>query len=485
MATVPGLFLFSSAIAVGFGLGWRLRKSAAPSKNSSIPNLDRGTKVPGGAGDRAVPIGADGALTEYVLLEQAPIGYLEVDDENQLLWINTSACQMLGIPVKGQVGQSAASATPRLLLELVRSFELDQLIEKTRREQSPCQQDWTLNLVSPDPINPNEGVAYPLRGYGVALANAHVGIFLENRREAQTLRQQRDRWTSDVAHELKTPLTSIRLVAETLRVRVDPPLVGWLDRLLSEVIRLGNLVQDLLDLSHLEGSNPHALHHIPVNLPDLIQRAWLSLEPLSSKKQLQFLYDGPSTLRVMMDEHRFYRVLINLIDNAIKYSPPRGVLQIKLSLSAAPVVITKPTPRVPDPQAVSVGSTGSAGSAGSTGSTESTSEANSQPRFVILEVIDAGPGFAAEDLPRVFDRFYRADTARSRQAADSTSEPDTTETASPAATSTSQTNGSSGLGLSIVRQIVEAHRGAVTAENHPETGGGWLTVQLPYQPPSG
>jgi two-component system phosphate regulon sensor histidine kinase PhoR len=416
-------------------------------------------------------------------LKLAPIGYLQVDEENRLIFANPQVCHLLDLDLDDIPADCIE--TPRLFLEVVRSYELDRLIDQTRRQQVVCQQDWLIHRVSADPAVISRQPSCPVRGYGIPLLQGHVGVFLEDRQEPMQLMQQRDRWTSDVAHELKTPLTSIRLVAETLRVRVDPPLVGWLDRLLSEVIRLGNLVQDLLDLSHLEGSNPHALHHIPVNLPDLIQRAWLSLEPLSSKKQLQFLYDGPSTLRVMMDEHRFYRVLINLIDNAIKYSPPRGVLQIKLSLSAAPVVITKPTPRVPDPQAVSVGSTGSAGSAGSTGSTESTSEANSQPRFVILEVIDAGPGFAAEDLPRVFDRFYRADTARSRQAADSTSETDTTETASPAATSTSQTNGSSGLGLSIVRQIVEAHRGAVTAENHPETGGGWLTVQLPYQPPSG
>jgi two-component system phosphate regulon sensor histidine kinase PhoR len=80
-----------------------------------------------------------------------------------------------------------------------------------------------------------------------------VGVFLENRQEAALLVQQRDRWTSDVAHELKTPLTSIRLVAETLQPRVDDSQRRWLDRLINETIRLSNLVEDLLNLSRLQG----------------------------------------------------------------------------------------------------------------------------------------------------------------------------------------------------------------------------------------
>ena len=197
MDTVAELLFVGSTIA-SFGLGWLLKgkfTSPSPLANSS---------------DALAVAAPSPTSADYLLLQQAPVGYLEVDDENQLLWLNVLAGEMLGISPINLSTASAAGQSRRLLLELVRSFELDQLIEKTRQAQQPCQQDWILNLVSPDPINPNEGVAHPLRGYGIPLANRHVGIFLENRQEAETLVQQRDRWTSDVAHELKTPLTSIR-----------------------------------------------------------------------------------------------------------------------------------------------------------------------------------------------------------------------------------------------------------------------------------
>ncbi|MEM1311448.1 MAG: HAMP domain-containing sensor histidine kinase, partial [Cyanobacteria bacterium P01_H01_bin.153] len=377
---------------------------------------------------------------DYLLLQQAPVGYLEVDDENQLLWINALACEMLDIPVVNSLGSSSSGQPRRLLLELVRSFELDQLIEKTRRAQQSCQQDWTLNLVSPDPINPNEGVAHPLRGYGIPLAERHVGIFLENRQEAETLVRQRDRWTSDVAHELKTPLTSIRLVAETLRERVDPAAQKWLDRLLNEILRLGNLVEDLLNLSRLERSGGTGLALKPVELPRLILAAWQSLEPLADIKQVQVAYQGPSDLIVQLDEALMHRVFINLIDNAIKYSPHEGTIYVKAEFE--------------------------------NDSTLKNGESTSSQQLCV-DIIDEGQGFQESDLPYIFNRFYRADSARTRlleSPAQLGSEP-------PPDFVDSGNNGT-GLGLAIAQQITEAHGGVLQAYNHPETGGGWLRIIL-------
>jgi two-component system phosphate regulon sensor histidine kinase PhoR len=107
------------------------------------------------------------------LLHQAPLGYIQVDGENQLVWCNATASRLLGIAYANQ----AMADTPRLLLEWVRSYELDQLIEKTRQTHAPRQRDWVLNLVSPDPFHPTEGVAYPLRGYGLPLAEGKSGCF--------------------------------------------------------------------------------------------------------------------------------------------------------------------------------------------------------------------------------------------------------------------------------------------------------------------
>lgn len=376
--------------------------------------------------------------TYKLLLQSAPIGYVQVDEDNQLTWCNPQACSLLGI-------QYSEQAKPRLLLEIVRSYELDQLIEQTRNVQQPSQQEWTFHLVSPDMSALSRQIVSPLRGYGLPLAEGHVGVFLENRQEAVMLAQQRDRWTSDVAHELKTPLTSIRLVAETLRSRLDLPLRGWIDRLLSETIRLGTLVQDLLDLSQMETKAAGSLSMKPFNLPELIQSAWISLEPLARKKHIQLDYIGANNLVLQADEHRLYRVLINLLDNSIKYSPPRQHIRIQANL-----------------------------------------QSTADPPFISLGVIDAGPGFPESDLPYVFERFYRADPSRSRPKVDASEVGIEQNRLVPPLDPLpgSQHTSSSGLGLAIVRQIIEAHRGSVSASNHPETGGAWIQIQLPCQQPT-
>lgn len=456
------------------------------------------------------------------ILSTAPIGYLQVDEDNQLTWCNAQARQLLGI-------QQWEMSRPRLLLELVRSYELDQLIEQTREAQHPCQTDWIFHLTCPDPSGISRQITCPLRGYGLPLWAGQVGIFLEDRQETVTLAQQRDRWTADVAHELKTPLTSIRLVAETLQARLDYPLRNWIDRLLNEAIRLSNLVQDLLDLNQIERGAPYCLNLKTLNLPELIHSAWLSLEPLARKKHLQLDYSGPESLLMQADEPRLYRVLINLLDNSIRYSPPQQHIRVQVSLR------------------------------------ETLTGVQSEQNQVYLEVIDAGPGFPDYALPHVFERFYQADPSRSRhiksgapaEAASSvkplkvqtieeirqlstnllasnskagehlapsrevtsregtvsaTETPLLSERSEPSvmdqATTGSkrelqqgkssegggywqgmndskaevQYTGSSGLGLAIVRQIVEAHQGSVSASNHPDTGGAWLQVCLPCQP---
>ncbi|XGB41122.1 MAG: HAMP domain-containing histidine kinase [Nodosilinea sp. LVE1205-7] len=370
------------------------------------------------------------------ILQAAPVGYLQVDEENQLNWCNNEAARLLRIsqPLAGPVER------PRLLLEVARSYELDSLIDQARQNQAPCQQEWMLYQISPDPMHPKEEPTYPLRGYALPLNHGQVGVFLENRQEAALLIRQRDRWTSDVAHELRTPLTSIRLVAETLQSRVEPGLKTWLDRLVNEAIRLGNLVEDLLKLSRLQTDQLQGLHLTLVDLPQLIQSAWQSLEPLATVKHLHLNYSGPGQYQARLDKALFHRVLLNLIDNAIKHSPPEAPVYIQLSAL---------NPEVESNHSHSDG--------------------------FILEVIDGGSGFNSRDLPYVFDRFYRADPSRSRSVGLASSLP-----ASAVSIDLGEdVNRGTGLGLAIVSQIVAAHGGTITAANHPDRGGGHLRVTMP------
>jgi two-component system phosphate regulon sensor histidine kinase PhoR len=394
------------------------------------------------------------------ILHSAPIGYLQVDEENRLLWCNPQVQGLL------EIHPDHTSKLPRLLLEVVRSYELDQLIDQTRNDRKPYRKDWIFYPVSSDPSRLSKQQAYALRGYSFPLPEGHVGVFLENRQEALILRQQRDRWASDVAHELKTPLTSIRLVAETLQSRLDPGLRGWVERLINETIRLSNLVQDLLDLSQIDRAAPDGLHFKTVDLVELIQNAWLNLEPLARKKQLHLDYQGPSRLLLEGDEQRLFRVLINLLDNSIKYSPPWQHIRVYASIGV-----------------------------------QSVEEQPSEDHFVeslppgslesqvCVEVIDAGPGFPEDALPYVFERFYRVDPARAQWVASepvglSMQDPKGSKEMDFSDQTDLQHKSSSGLGLAIVKQIIEAHQGHVNANNHPETGGAWLKVYLPVRQPN-
>ncbi len=358
------------------------------------------------------------------ILNTSPIGYLQVDEENQLVRCNSPARNLLGIA-------QGSYEPPRLLLELVRSYELDSLIDKARKNQKPCQRDWTFNPTSMDADDLSALPSTPLRGLAFPLREGEVGVFLENRQEALTLAQQRDRWASDVAHELKTPLTSIRLVAETLQSRLEPPHRDWVDRLLNETVRLSGLVQDLLDLSQLELNPSQRLRLQSVDLVKLIYAAWQSLEPLATGKHLHLRYNGPESVIIQADQPRFHRVFLNLFDNAIKYSPERQVIQVQLSIQEDP---------------------------------------EKSHSYIHIDVLDAGSGFPEKSLPFVFERFYRADPSRAR----SLGSRESVLTSSPI-----QVSSGSGLGLSIVQQIVEAHHGTVSAKNHPEIGGAWLQILLP------
>ena len=387
------------------------------------------------------------------LLRSAPIGYLEVDEENRLLWCNRPAQDFLDID-KGEYDQ------PRLLLAVVRSYELDQLVERTRQTQRMCEAQWTFNSISTDPFNYLERPAYPLQGYGLPISNGHVGVFLENRQEAVSLAQQRDRWISDVAHELKTPLTSIRLVAETLQSRVEPSLLTWVERLLKEVIRLSKLVDDVLNMSSLEqgrfsyqeAGRSQTADENEVDLVSLIQAVWQSIEPLAKLSQLSLDYQGPEKLLANVNPSLMHRVLFNLLSNAVKYSPSAQTIQVKLSVTASQKSLSKKSSAL-RPLASK--------------RAESPSEED-----ILLEVIDAGTGLNEKDLPYVFDRFYRADLARSHEAGDALESDNSVEMAELSSSGT-------GLGLAIVRQIVESHQGRVEANNSPETGGAWFRVWLP------
>ncbi len=331
------------------------------------------------------------------LLQYLPVAVFQVDASNVVMCCNVAAQSLFEI--------AEWEAGSRLLLEWIRSFELDALVETVREQQQLQRTEWV--------YYPTEGQSIPLRAWGVPLLDNYVALIVVDRREAVSLAQQRDRWASDVAHELKTPLTSIRLVAERLQVQVKSDLKPWVDRLLNEVIRLSSLVQDLLELSRLDMAAAAALKISHVDIVKVVNQAWQNLEPLTRDRDQALQCLAADAVWAWVDEARLYRVIFNLLDNASKFSPSGSVIQVRLE---------------------------------------------QRGDVLGMSVRDQGPGFPLEALPQVFDRFYRADSARVRTESNGVS--------------------GSGLGLAIVRQIIEAHGGMVEASNSAE-GGALVRVQFP------
>ena len=359
------------------------------------------------------------------LIEQAPIGYLQVDRENQLLGCNQTAKELLKIDAR-------RSVRVRLLLELVRSYDLDRLIELTRNTQGCQTKEWIFyftRYVSPQKLEWETNIDRPLekvvesialKGHGFPLSNGQVGVFIENRQPLVDLSQSRDRTFSDLTHELRTPLTSISLVAENLLRRLQDPERKWVEQMLQETNRLIELVQEWLDLTQLQAAPNKALKYETVKIYDLVQSVWQTLEPIAKRQNVNLSYNGDRHIVISADRSRLIQVFLNLLDNAIKHNPPGKEILVRVTPEYSDEHLNK----------------------------------------LKIDVIDSGRGFNASDLPHIFERLYRGDKSRVREKQNSSAD-------------------GSGLGLAIVEQIIQAHSGQIRAKNHPEIGGAWLEIILP------
>jgi heavy metal sensor kinase len=223
------------------------------------------------------------------------------------------------------------------------------------------------------------------------------------------------RFVADASHELRTPLAVMRAELEVaLRDRgraADAAEV--LDSAAEEVARMGKIIDDLLTLAHRDENRLELLLE-PVDLGEVAARVAAQLRPLAERAGVQLGVDAPARAAVLADQTRLTQVVTNLVDNAVKYTGAGGSVRVRVWEEAD--------------------------GAG-------------------LAVSDTGPGIAPEHLPKVFDRFYRLDAARTRA------------------------GGGSGLGLAICQELVEAHGGRIWADSVPGAGS-TFTLALPLQPPA-
>lgn len=233
-----------------------------------------------------------------------------------------------------------------------------------------------------------------------------------SRRLAQ-VEEMRRRFLADTAHELRTPLAILQGNLENMLAGVSPPNPERLFSMQEEVQRLTRLVENLRDLS-LARLHKLPLHKELLDMNQLLLRALDMFQPLLEEHRLVVVTDLTQKLPpVYVDGDRINQVLYNLISNAIRYSPPGGQLKLRTGR-----------------------------------------QKRHNRSWLVVDVLDTGTGISAEDLPYLFDYFYRGDEARSRE------------------------TGGTGIGLSLVQYYCEAHDGWAEAHNNRD-GGACFSIGLP------
>jgi len=284
----------------------------------------------------------------------------------------------------------------RSIVTVTLSYELGQLVSRLRESKQPQSAEILFT--------------YPSERVGQAKSWTADGerIFLSvyEITDLRRLERIRQDFVANVSHELRTPMTIIRAMAETL---LDDPdderREKYLTKIVAEVDRLSTISQDLLVLSTAE-SNP--VRKQACDVAEVFRSVLGQLDGKASDKGLETAYEGPEHLTIEANSAQMTQVALNLVDNAINYT-----------IDGSVIVQIEP-----------------------------------RDEKVLIKVRDTGMGIAGEHLPRIFERFYRVDKARSRS------------------------TGGTGLGLSIVRHIVEAHGGTVVVESALNQGS-TFTVTLP------
>lgn len=353
------------------------------------------------------------------IMESMAEGVLVIDARGRISLVNPAAEALLGLKKDVALGQ-----TP---LEAVRSHELDDLLKAAARQKEGVGAEITLTYPRRRIL---AGTAVAIRDAGGAAQGTVLA--LRDITELKRLEEVRMEFVVNVSHELRTPLTAIRGYAETL-------LYGGLEhreeaRKFLEIIhqhaeRLGRLLNDLLDLSNIElERTPLSIR--PQAVVEVARQATAMLMPQAEQKAIRLTNRIPDDLPpVLADRDRLVQILVNLLDNAVKYTPEGGSVTVTVRQGPG----AEPQPPTPGTRPPSPGP------------------------WVEIVVEDTGIGIPEKDLPRITERFFRVDKARSREL------------------------GGTGLGLAIVKHLVQAHRGTLGIES--EIGRG-TTVRftLPVAP---
>jgi len=314
-----------------------------------------------------------------------------MDSSLKLLLVNPKAREIFSLG-----NRNVASLS---LLEATRSTELEGAAKKALSTGSSLEMEMTFRTGAEQCF---QVFAAPLFG-----TNGGVVLVLQDITRLVKLERVRKDFVANVSHELRTPIQLIKGFSETLLDTVQDDkgnkkqIIHFTEIIRKNAGNMENLTDDLLILADLENNAHLARDPENVKILSLIEEAVSSVEPQAKRKQIEVITDCPAGLSASLYGSFIIQALINLIDNGIKYSPNKSKVWVN---------------------------------------------ARKENNELVLEVRDKGIGIPAEHLERIFERFYRVDRARSREA------------------------GGTGLGLSIVRHIALLHKGKAEAESHAGEG---------------
>ena len=298
------------------------------------------------------PPGAVNTPQLLAWIDAATQGWLILAPDLSIAYINARAERLLHISrnllVRGKPMEDVLSVP-----------QLTEAIISTRHQQRPLRSEW-------------EQLGEPLEAFILPGSDEWLLVLIQSRLSLEAQQQQQERWVSDVAHELKTPLTALMLVSDRLETAVEDQDIVLVQRLQRELHRLQLMVEDLLELSRLENSLPQESgSYTAISLEDLVDSAWSSIRPLAEERQVKLELDRSEPGSMMGDQRRLHRAVLNLLDNALRYSPKGSTVDVTVMPSGG---------------------------------------------WWLLSIRDHGPGLSESDLGNMFQRFYRGDPSRARSA---------------------------------------------------------------------
>ena len=287
------------------------------------------------------------------------------------------------------------------LIEAIHDYEIDEVVKrclKTTGEQT-AQLETNGRFIRVVAVPISSGRSYSTL------------VLFQDLTELRNLQTMRRELIGNISHDLRTPIAGIKAMVETLQdsaIDDRQAALDFLTRINSEVDRLTQMVTELTELSHIETGTAE-LRRVPTNLNNVIEEVTAQISPLAESKRVTITTDLISNLPIIkVDKDRIRQTLTNLVHNAIKFNHSAGKVLISTSFNNESVVVI---------------------------------------------VSDTGMGISKEDLPHIFERFYKADKARSQ--------------------------GGSGLGLAIAKHTIQAHGGFISVKSE-EGKGASFTFSLPF-----